>query len=72
MGDTYEERVNRFQTTINHQEPDKVPILSMIGTYAIQYAGGTVQEMAEQKRKKLNIIVLLMKKCTQTQRIPWA
>lgn len=53
MGDTYEERVNRFQTTINHQEPDKVPILSMIGTYAIQYAGGTVQEMADQKEKEI-------------------
>lgn len=53
MGDTYEERINRIKTTVNHQEPDKVPILSMIGTYAVHYAGGTIKEMEDHPEKEI-------------------
>lgn len=53
MGDTYQERINRIKTTVNHQEADKVPILSMIGTYAVHYAGGTIQEMADHPEKEI-------------------
>lgn len=28
MGDSYEGKINRVRTTVNHQEPDKVPIRS--------------------------------------------
>ncbi|PKM61828.1 MAG: hypothetical protein CVU99_01950 [Firmicutes bacterium HGW-Firmicutes-4] len=54
MGDTYQERINRIQTTVNHQEPDKVPILSMIGTWAIHYAGGTIKEMEDHPEKEID------------------
>lgn len=53
MGDSYQEKINRIRTTVNHQEPDKVPILSMIGTYAVHYAGGTIQEMADHPEKEI-------------------
>ncbi|WKY48148.1 uroporphyrinogen decarboxylase family protein [Eubacteriaceae bacterium ES3] len=53
MGDTYEEKIKRIITTVNHQEPDKVPILSLFETYSIAYAGGTVQEMTDHPEKEI-------------------
>jgi hypothetical protein len=54
MGDTYQERINRIKTTVNHEEPDKVPILSMIGTWAVHYSNGTIQEMADHPQKEID------------------
>ncbi|MBV7273969.1 hypothetical protein I6U48_13760 [Clostridium sp. PL3] len=53
MQKIYDEKVKRIVTTSNHQEPDRVPVLSMFGTWAISYAGGTVQEMADNPEKEI-------------------
>lgn len=46
MGDMklYEEKLNRIKTTCNLTEPDKVPLVSMIQTYAVAYAGGNTRD----------------------------
>ena len=41
----YAERVERIRTTIKIEEPDRVPVLSMIETWAASYAGITIQEL---------------------------
>lgn len=41
----FQERVNRIVTTINHTEPDYVPIMGEIETWAIRYAGKTSKEV---------------------------
>ncbi|AET67950.1 uroporphyrinogen-III decarboxylase [Desulfosporosinus orientis DSM 765] len=51
----FEERVKRFVETTNHQEPDRVPILSNIETWAISYAGATVHECLESHEKEFEI-----------------
>lgn len=51
----FQERVNRFVTTINHQEPDRVPVLSTVETYAIAYANATIQECMESPEKEFAI-----------------
>ncbi|MCL1914347.1 MAG: hypothetical protein FWG10_10860 [Eubacteriaceae bacterium] len=43
----YDERVNRFVTTANLEEPDRVPILASIGTGVFFYAGKTFGEVLE-------------------------
>ncbi|MPW27308.1 hypothetical protein GC105_16200 [Alkalibaculum sp. M08DMB] len=53
MSDSYQERIDRILTTVNHKEPDKVPILSMFGTYAIGYANGTLAEIEKDPRKEI-------------------
>jgi len=40
----YNERVERFVKTVNHEEPDRVPVLSLVETMAIAYAGATIEE----------------------------
>lgn len=51
----YNERVNRILTTSNHQEPDRVPILSMIGTWAISYSKMTVKDIEDDPEKEIEI-----------------
>ncbi|MFZ7131133.1 MAG: uroporphyrinogen decarboxylase family protein [Eubacteriales bacterium] len=46
MENTYQEKVNRFLTTVNHEEPDRVPVLSLVETMAIAYAGATIEDCA--------------------------
>ncbi|WKY47383.1 helix-turn-helix domain-containing protein [Eubacteriaceae bacterium ES3] len=53
MGDTYEEKVRRVMTTLNHQEPDKVPIMSMFETFSIPFAGGTIEELNAHPEKEI-------------------
>lgn len=45
----YEERLNRIKTTCNLEEPDRVPIVSMIQTYAVAYGNGNTQECINDK-----------------------
>lgn len=49
----YQERVNRFIITTNHQEPDRVPILSLVETFAIAYANSTIEECMQSLDKEL-------------------
>ncbi|UWG99113.1 hypothetical protein LPY66_10155 [Dehalobacter sp. DCM] len=51
----YEERVKRFVTTTNHQEPDRVPILSNIETWAVSYAESTITECLESHEKEIEV-----------------
>lgn len=51
----YQERVKRIVTTVNHEEPDRVPILTMFGTWAISYANSTVQEIADNPEKEIEV-----------------
>lgn len=51
----YEERLNRLLTTCNHQEPDRVPILSIAETYCISYAGSTVEECLADETKEFEV-----------------
>lgn len=53
MEKLYQERINRFVTTCNHQEPDRVPILGQVATWAIAYAGTTIQECLKNTDKAL-------------------
>ena len=49
----YQERVNRILTTTNHQEPDRVPVLTMFGTWAISYSNMTVKDLEDDPEKEL-------------------
>lgn len=51
----YDERVKRLVTTANHQEPDRVPILSTIETWAISYANSTIEECLESHEKEFEV-----------------
>ncbi|UNC91348.1 uroporphyrinogen decarboxylase family protein [Candidatus Contubernalis alkaliaceticus] len=51
----FQERVNRFMTTADLQEPDRVPVLSLVDTYAIAYANSTVEECLENPEKEREI-----------------
>ncbi|OAT80756.1 uroporphyrinogen decarboxylase family protein [Desulfotomaculum copahuensis] len=42
----YQQRMERIQKAISLEEPDRVPVLSMIDTWAAGYAGYTIQEIA--------------------------
>ena len=42
-----EKRINRFVTTSNLEEPDIVPIMSQINSYAIAYCGKTAWDAFE-------------------------
>ena len=53
MGDTYEEKVRRIMTTLNHQEPDRVPIMSMFETFSIPFAGGSIAELNANPEKEI-------------------
>ncbi|MFZ7120029.1 MAG: uroporphyrinogen decarboxylase family protein [Eubacteriaceae bacterium] len=55
MGDTYQEKVERILTTVSHQEPDKVPILSMFETWSVSYANSTIKEMEDNPEKEIEI-----------------
>ncbi|MFA0816730.1 MAG: uroporphyrinogen decarboxylase family protein [Anaerofustis sp.] len=55
MENTYQDKVNRILTTVNHKEPDRVPILSMIGTFAISYANSSIQEIEEHPEKEIEV-----------------
>ncbi|MCL1912626.1 MAG: hypothetical protein FWG10_01770 [Eubacteriaceae bacterium] len=43
----YDERVNRFITTSNLNEPDRVPIMNSTGVWAIAYSGYTYADLYE-------------------------
>ena len=51
----YEERLNRIKTTCNLEEPDRVPIISMIQTYAVAYGNGKTQECIENKETEFSV-----------------
>lgn len=51
----YEERVKRFVTTTEHQEPDRVPVLSTIETWAVSYADATITECLESHEKEIEV-----------------
>ncbi|MEL7563290.1 MAG: uroporphyrinogen decarboxylase family protein [Dehalobacterium sp.] len=51
----FQERANRFSTAANLQEPDRVPVMSLIETYAIAYANSTVNECLESHEKEFEI-----------------
>lgn len=50
----FNEKVQRVLTTINHKEPDRVPILTAFGTWAVAYANMTVKEIEEDPRKEID------------------
>jgi len=50
---TYEERVKRVVTTSNHQEPDRVPVMTSFETWSIGYADGSIKEMEENYEKEI-------------------
>jgi len=43
----YDERVDRFLTTVSQNEPDRVPILSQVSNWAIHYGGVTLEDIWE-------------------------
>lgn len=51
----YQERVKRFVTTANHQEPDRVPVLSLVETFAISYANSSINECLESHEKEFEV-----------------
>lgn len=51
----YEERLSRIKTACNLQEPDQVPFISMIQTWAVAYANGNTQDCIYDKNKELEI-----------------
>lgn len=51
----YEERLNRIKTACSLQEPDRVPVVSMVQTYAVAYAKGRTQDCIEDKEKEFQI-----------------
>lgn len=55
MGNTYQEKINRILTTVNHQEPDRVPILSMFETWSVSYANSTIKEIENNPDKEVEI-----------------
>lgn len=55
MKQVYDDRVKRILTTSNHEEPDYVPVLSIYGSWAISYAGSTVQEIADNPEKEVEV-----------------
>ncbi len=46
--ETFEDKKKQFIVTCRHQEPDRVPNLSMINNYAIGYAGKTAYDCFEE------------------------
>ncbi|AOY74566.1 uroporphyrinogen decarboxylase family protein [Clostridium formicaceticum] len=58
MGDmkkVYDDRVKRILTTVNHEEPDRVPILSTYGTWAVSYANSSIKEIEENPEKEIEV-----------------
>lgn len=55
MESLFLERINRLKTTVNHAEPDRVPILSNASTWSIGYAGATVKECLENEENEFRI-----------------
>ena len=51
----FQERVNRFVTTTNHQEPDRVPILSLVETWAVSYANATINDCLQSHETEFEI-----------------
>ncbi len=51
----YNERLELFITTVNHQEPSRVPIMSMIETFAVAYANSTINECLESPQKEFEV-----------------
>ncbi|MBF7097254.1 uroporphyrinogen decarboxylase family protein [Alkalibacter mobilis] len=51
----YNEKIARIQKTCNLEEPDRVPIISFIQTYAISYADSTAQECLKSTDKEFEI-----------------
>lgn len=51
----YNERVELFKTTVNHQEPLRVPILSTYETWVFSYANSYVKELDENPEKEIEI-----------------
>lgn len=51
----YNERVDQILTTVNHKEPQRVPIISMYETWAISNANSTVKEIEDNPEKEIDI-----------------
>ncbi|AOT71494.1 uroporphyrinogen decarboxylase family protein [Geosporobacter ferrireducens] len=51
----YEGRVKRLITTANHQEPDRVPVLGLVETWAVSYGNGTISECLESNEREFEI-----------------
>lgn len=50
----YDEKIQRFKTTVNHQEPDKIPILGLFGTWAWEYGGLKAEDALENVEKEMS------------------
>lgn len=55
MNDNYHDRINRILKTVNHQEPDKVPSLTLIGSWPIAYSGSSVAEVENDPNKEVAV-----------------
>lgn len=53
--DLYNKKVGRILKTVNHEEPDKIPSLAMIGTWAVSYANSTINEIEKNPEKEIDI-----------------
>ncbi|MCL1914238.1 MAG: hypothetical protein FWG10_10285 [Eubacteriaceae bacterium] len=53
----YDERVDRFQTTVSLNEPDRVPILSQVSHWAIGYAGYKLMDVLENYEREAECYV---------------
>ncbi|GFZ24359.1 hypothetical protein CMETHOX_22820 [Lacrimispora indolis] len=49
----YEQRLERMERAIRNEEPDRVPILSIIDNWAFHYAGYTIEEIFKDDEKHL-------------------
>ena len=57
----YDKRVERFVKTVNHEEPDRVPVLSLVETMAIAYAGATIEDCLKSHQNEFEIYGKLFK-----------
>ena len=51
----YDEKIRRILKTVSHEEPDRVPSLSMIGTWAVAYSGSSIYEIEENPETEIDI-----------------
>lgn len=49
----YNAKIQRFKTTVNHKEPDKIPILGLFGTWVWEYGGLKAKDAIEDVEKEM-------------------
>ncbi len=57
MGKDYKPAYNRVYTTLRHEEPDIVPVFCGMGTFAIGYAGSTLEEVESSWEKEAEVFL---------------